>query len=143
MSILMVNYTARGKLINEELMCCFFFILLDPIPEPLEDESKKAVENEDANKDQFDSLPPELRKLMEQTKQREEAAAAAEAQQNNEQSMMERSATQGTAEESQAGKELTQTSLTNKDEKTFNGKFSLEKRTELINLCFQQVLMKS
>ena len=88
----------------------------------MEDESKKVEEQEDPNKSQFDSLPPELRKLMEQAKQREEAAAA-ETQQNNDQSMMERSATQGTAEGTHTGKELTQTSLPGEHEKSFNGKF--------------------
>jgi hypothetical protein len=97
--------------------------LLDPIPEPLIDESEKqTTENPE---DQFAaSLPPELRKLMEQTKQREQeeaaaAAAAAEAQ-NKEESMVA---------DDQDGKNLTQMSLDRKksikDEQLFNGKFIL------------------
>lgn len=91
----------------------------------MEDESKKVEEQEDPNKDQFDSLPPELRKMMEQAKQREEAAAA-EAQQNADQSTTERSATQGTADGTNDGKELTQTSLPGDRDKSFNGKVSME-----------------
>ncbi|CAF2588148.1 unnamed protein product [Rotaria sp. Silwood2] len=89
----------------------------DPIPEPYVDETEKQpTENEDSAKDQFDaSLPPELRKLMEETKQREEAAAAAaaaaEAQANKENTMTDRSATQVASEEIQDEKTLTQTSL--------------------------------
>jgi len=99
---------------------------LDPIPEPIVDESDKAGENDDAPKDDFDtSLPPELRKLMEQAKQREEA----ENQANKDDGLTDRSNTQANSEGVQDGKELTQTSLTdkgsNKDEKSFNGNRSI------------------
>jgi hypothetical protein len=108
----------------ENHFICFFW--LDPIPEPFVDESAKAAE-EDANKDLFDaSLPPELRKLMEQARQRDEAtaaaAAAAEAQLTKEGSVTDRSGTQVPTDGTQTAKDLTQTSLTEKDDKLFNGK---------------------
>jgi hypothetical protein len=115
------------------LFFCYFIFLLDPIPEPLIDESAKQVENEDPNKDLFDaSLPPELRKLMEQTRQREReeaaaaaAAAAADAQNNKEESIVDRSGTQIPSDENQIGKDLTQSSMDRKksmkDDKLFNG----------------------
>jgi hypothetical protein len=100
----------------------FFFLRLDPVPEPFVDETAKAVENEDTAKDQFDaSLPPELRKLMEQAKEREEAvaaAAAAEAQPNKEEPVIDQSGTQGSTDEKQDGKDVTQISLA---DKVFNG----------------------
>jgi hypothetical protein len=92
---------------------------LDPIPEPLVDESVKiSTENEDDDKEQIDpSLPPELRKLMEQTKKREKeakaiaAAAAAEAAAAEAQAlkdaMVEQSDTQELSDEIQDGKDLT------------------------------------
>ena len=98
----------------------------------VDDSAKQAVENEDAAKEEFDpSLPPELRKIMEQNRQREEAAAAAAAaaaaQAAKEETMMDRAGTQGPGDEIQPGKSLTQTSLNRKkslrDEKLFNGKF--------------------
>ncbi|CAF4166320.1 unnamed protein product [Rotaria socialis] len=101
----------------------------DPIPEPYIDESeKKPAESNDPEKDLFDaSLPPELRKLMEETKQREDeaaaAAAAAEAEANRENTMTDRSATQVVSDEAHDGKNLTQTSLErqkSKDEKLLN-----------------------
>jgi len=108
-----------------------FFSRVDPIPEPFVDESaKQAKENEATAQDQFDaSLPPELRKLMEQAKQREDeaaaAAAAAEAQLNKEESMIDRSGTQPPADQIQDGKELTQASLDRKDDdKLYNGRIN-------------------
>lgn len=92
----------------------------------VDESAKQSTENDDANNDQFDSsLPPELRKLMEQSKQREReeaaAAAAAEAQNKDETT----SGTQGPSDEIQNEKDLTQSSLDRKksikDDKLFNG----------------------
>lgn len=64
---------------------------------------------------------------MEQSKQREELVQA-EAQPNKEEGLTDRSNTQANSEGIQDGKDLTQTSLnekdSNKDEKTFNGNHS-------------------
>ena len=83
----------------------------------VEESAKQAPENDQSTQDQFDSsLPPELRKLMEQTKQREEAAAAAELAANKENTTLgERSNTQGTADGAQLSKELTQASMKDKN----------------------------
>ncbi len=63
---------------------------------------------------------------MEQARQREEAAAAAaaaaEAQVIKEESITDRSGTQVLTDGTQTAKDLTQTSLTTKDDKLFNGK---------------------
>ena len=103
-----------------------YVLLLDPIPEPFVDESAKQVtENVDDDKEQIDpSLPPELRKLMEQTKRREKevaaaaAAAAAEAAAAEAQAlkdaMMNGSGTEEFPDEIPDGKELTQLSLNRK-----------------------------
>ena len=73
---------------------------LDPVPESIIEETvKDDAENDEATKEQFDpSLPPELRKLMEQAKQREKeiaaaAAAAAAAQAEKERTALEQSNT--------------------------------------------------
>ena len=103
-----------------------YVLLLDPIPEPFVDESVKQVtEIVDDDKEQIDpSLPPELRKLMEQTKRREKevaaaaAAAAAEAAAAEAQAlkdaMKDESGTQEFSDELLDGKELTQLSLNRK-----------------------------
>ena len=65
---------------------------------------------------------------MEQARQRDEAtaaAAAAEAQPNKEESMTDRSGTHAPTDGTQTAKDLTQTSLTGKDDKLFNGKTNL------------------
>ena len=81
----------------------------------MEESAKQATENNESTENQFDaSLPPELRKLMEQTKQREEAAAAAEAAANKEHTLGDRSNTQTTAEDALRARELTQASLKEK-----------------------------
>ncbi len=62
---------------------------------------------------------------MEQTRQREEAAAAAaaaEAQPTKEELMTDRSGTQVHSDGTPTAKDLTQMSLTAKDDKLFNGK---------------------
>ena len=92
----------------------------------VEESAKQAPENDQSTQDQFDSsLPPELRKLMEQTKQREEAAAAAELAANKENALGDRSNTQGTADGAQLSKELTQASMKDKnnqkDDQASNG----------------------
>lgn len=82
----------------------------------MDESAKQAAENEQSTQDQFDSsLPPELRKLMEQTKQREEAAAAAELAANKENTLGDRANTQGTADAAQLSKELTQASMKDKN----------------------------
>ena len=83
------------------------------MPEPIIEETvKDDAENEEATKEQFDpSLPPELRKLMEQAKQREKeiaaaAAAAAAAQAEKEKMALEQSNTHLTLEGKQHENEV-------------------------------------
>ncbi len=107
----------------------FLFVIcfrVDPIPEALIDESVKIpTENEDDDKEQIDpSLPPELRKLMEQTKKREKeakaiaAAAAAEAAAAEAQAlkdaMGDQTDEQEFSDEIQDGKDLTKMSFDRK-----------------------------
>jgi hypothetical protein len=87
----------------------------------VDESAKQPTDNQASYQEQFESsLPPELRKLMEQTKQREEAAAAApaaEAQGSKEDTTIDRSGTQPPGD----AKDLTQTSLNKKDDELFNG----------------------
>jgi hypothetical protein len=85
----------------------------------VDETAKEPVDPQASYQEQFEStLPPELRKLMEQTKQREEAAAAAEALLNKEDTTV---STQPSSDLLKDGKTLTQTSLDKKDDELFNG----------------------
>lgn len=110
----------------------------DPIPELLPEEpTKDPNENEDANKDQFDSsLPPELRKLMEQTRQREEEAAAAEAAAQKEPSNLERSNTQVTSEVGQKDVHEEKTLIKDESGTQSKGETNVTEINKIRNLSF-------